>query len=85
MSTDNVNPTMTPQFYNATQDQETKPTTAVVRWIAFPKQVCRFSVAFNLFQDSKLVYKVKLQHPNDEERWKVADADRGVQDEYLEW
>ncbi|QRV92522.1 COBW/P47K family protein [Ceratobasidium sp. AG-Ba] len=29
--------------------------------------------------------KVKLAHPNDLERWKVADSDRNLQDEYLEW
>ena len=39
MLTPNVNPDMTPQFYDAVKDQESDPATAVVRWIAFPKKV----------------------------------------------
>ena len=87
MSTENVNPTTTPQFYNATQDEESEPATTVVKWIGFPKQVYKvYSYdTSNILCSIESVLEIKLMYPNDEDRWKAADTDREVQDEYLEW
>jgi len=67
MLTENVSPSLTPQFYDAAKvpEQNVLPA-AKITWIGFPKQV-------------------KLAKPNDQARWKAADAQRNVQDEYLEW
>jgi hypothetical protein len=39
MLTDNVSPSLTPQFYDSTKVPETDPSTAKVTWTGFPKQV----------------------------------------------
>ncbi|KAJ7084936.1 hypothetical protein C8R44DRAFT_753015 [Mycena epipterygia] len=70
MVTDNVSPSLTPQFYDATLVDEEEVAYATVKWIGFPKQAS---------------LQVKIKYPNDAERWKYADSDRNLQDEYLEW
>ncbi|PPQ95706.1 hypothetical protein CVT25_000785 [Psilocybe cyanescens] len=60
-----------------------------------PKLEPQFYDATKVFEkepqsDAKITWiafpkRVKIANPNDRKRWKAADADRNVQDEYCEW
>ena len=88
MHTRRVNPQITPHFYDATRETEQEPiVVAPVTWLGFPRQVCQKILKRAWFDaDHHLsLSQVALEHPIDRRRWTVADSNREVQDEYLEW
>ena len=85
MLSENVSPILTPQFYDQTKVTENNPTPPVkITWIGFPKKV-RYIYPMIGGIIFIVCSQVRLDNPNDQARWRIADSDRKYQDEYLEW